>query len=52
MESDALEARARLTSYSALEPGGLPGPGAARVTSGAAETRAGLNSRLEAVSGA
>ena len=52
MESDALEARARLTSYSALEPGGLPGPGVPRGTSGGTETRAGLNSRLEAVSGA
>ena len=51
-ESDTLEARARLTSYSALESGGLPEPGALRVTSGRAETRAGLNSRLEAVSGA
>ena len=51
-ESDTLEARTRLTSYSALESGGLPERGALRGTSGRAETRAGLNSRLEAVSGA
>ena len=51
-QSDALEARTKLTSHSALEPGGLPGPAVPRCTSGGTETRAGLNSRLEAVSGA
>lgn len=51
-ESDALEARTKLTSHSALEPGGLPGPAVPLCTSGGTETRAGLNSRLEAVSGA
>ena len=51
-ESDALEARTKLTSHSALEPGGLPGPLVPLCTSGGTETRAGLNSRLEAVSGA
>ena len=51
-QSDALEARTKLTSHSALEPGGLPGPLVPLCTSGGTETRAGLNSRLEAVSGA
>ena len=51
-QSDALEARTKLTSHSALEPGGLPGPAVPLCTSGGTETRAGLNSRLEAVSGA
>lgn len=51
-ESDTLEARAKLTSYSALNLGGLPRHSTPIITSKGLVTLAGLNSRLEAVSGA
>lgn len=51
-ESDTLETRTKLTSHSALECGGLPQLPVPIHTSREPETPAGLNSRLEAVSGA
>lgn len=51
-KSDTLEARTKLTSYSALDLGGLPRLSAPILTSREPVTLAGLNSRLEAVSGA
>lgn len=51
-ESDTLETRTKLTSYSALVLGGLPRQPFSHQTSRRIETLAGLNSRLEAVSGA
>lgn len=51
-ESDTLETRTKLTSHSALECGGLPQLPPLSGTSKGIETPAGLNSRLEAVSGA
>ena len=52
VESDTLETRTKLTSHSALECGGLPQLPTPIHTSKESETPAGLNSRLEAVSGA
>lgn len=51
-QSDTLETRTKLTSHSALECGGLPQLPTPILTSKGIETPAGLNSRLEAVSGA
>lgn len=51
-KSDTLETRTKLTSHSALECGGLPQLPTPIHTSKESETPAGLNSRLEAVSGA
>lgn len=51
-QSDTLETRTKLTSHSALECGGLPQLPPLITTSKGIETPAGLNSRLEAVSGA
>lgn len=51
-QSDTLETRTKLTSHSALECGGLPQLPVPIHTSREPETPAGLNSRLEAVSGA
>ena len=51
-ESDTLETRSKLTSHSALESSGLLERGLPCFTSWGKFTPAGLNSRLEAVSGA